>query len=419
MKFYLRNNMKETKKYKPVFKIYSKALIFLVMLIMCLFFVNLIPNSLIYDNLQESIIYYNKIDYQSMVGDTNFSKNDASADSTALNLMMNSDNKQPLYSTLIAPAYRDFNSQDFIKMGYDTIINDKDANYDYNRYWHGYQIVWRPLLMITNIRGIMLVMLIAYIILLGFTIYKSYATNNKLFGISLVLMNIGYIIPFGFTALEYIPVFFIYLISCLLLLYKKDYRLVFSCSGIAVAFFDFLTAETLTLTIPLLLYAVLNKKNLKIKDTIIACVSWLISYCSTFIAKWGISSLIYQKNYFSIALDKYNTHEMLFGRLFSVKYNINTLLGNTMTFNNSFWLFISITLVLIIIVYLFRKNSTSSKYLLCMLAICMIPYIRYFILAGHSWAYQWFTYRAQLVLIPVLVLTLSELDFSLVGRRKK
>jgi hypothetical protein len=262
-------------------------------------------------------------------------------------------------------------------------------------------------------------MLIAYIILLGFTIYKSYVTNNKLFGISLVLMNIGYIIPFGFTALEYIPVFFIYLISCLLLLYKKDYRLVFSYSGIAVAFFDFLTSETLTLTVPLLLYAVLNKKNLKIKDTIIACVSWLLSYCSTFVAKWGISSLIYQKNYFSIALDKYNTHEMLFGRLFSVKYNINTLLGNTMTFNNSFWLFISITLVLIIIVYLFRKNSTSSKYLLCMLAICMIPYIRYYVLAGHSWAYQWFTYRAQLVLIPVLVLTLSELDFSLVGRRKR
>ena len=99
---------------------------------MCLFLTNLIPNSFIYDNLRESIIYYNDIGYQSMLHNTQFSRNDASADSTALNLMMNSDNKRPLYSTLVVPAYRDFDSQNFIQMGYDTIIKDKDTNYDYN-----------------------------------------------------------------------------------------------------------------------------------------------------------------------------------------------------------------------------------------------------------------------------------------------
>lgn len=400
-------------------KTYLKSFAFLCILIMCLFLTNLIPNSFIYDNLRESIIYYNDIGYQSMLHNTQFSRNDASADSTALNLMMNSDNKRPLYSTLIVPAYRDFDSQNFIQMGYDTIIKDKDANYDYNRYWHGYQIVWRPLLIIMNAKSIMIMMAILYILLLGFTFYKSWTTNNKIFGISLLLMNAGYIIPFGFTALEYIPVFYICLISNLLLLYKKDYRLVFCCSGIAVAFFDFLTAETLTLTVPLLLYVFMNKKDLKMKSVLISCFNWLCGYCGTFLFKWGLSSIIYQKNYFSIALEKYNTHEMLFSRLFSVKYNINTLFGNSLTFNNSFWLLICTILVLIIIVYLFRKSSTSIKYLWCVMAICMIPYIRYIVLAGHSWAYQWFTYRAQLVLIPALILMISELDFSLVGRRKK
>ena len=400
-------------------KTYLKSFVFLCVLIACLFFTNLIPNSFIYDNLKESIIYYNEVGYQSMIPNTQFSQNDASADANELNIMMNCDNKRPLYSTLVTPAYRDFDSESFMETAYDTIINKKEANYDYNRYWHGYQIIWRPLLIIMDAKSIMILMAVLYILLLGFAVYKLWTTNNKLFGVGLLLMNVGFIVPFGFNSLQYIPVFYICIISSLLLLYKKDYKLVFCCSGIAVAFFDFLTAETLTLTVPLLLYIFMNKKDLQVKSVLLSCFNWLCGYCGTFLFKWGLSSIIYQKNYFSIALDKYNTHEMLFGRLFSVKYNINTLVGNLLTFNNSFWLFIGIILILIIIVYLFRKSSTSIKYLLCMMSICMIPYIRYIVLAGHSWAYQWFTYRAQLVLIPALILVLSELDFSLVGRRKK
>lgn len=400
-------------------KTYLKSFAFLCILIMCLFLTNLIPNSFIYDNLKESIIYYNEVGYQSMIPNTQFSQNDASADANELNIMMNCDNKRPLYSTLVTPAYRDFDSESFMETAYDTIINKKEANYDYNRYWHGYQIIWRPLLIIMDAKSIMILMAVLYILLLGFAVYKMWTTNNKIFGVGLLLMNVGFIVPFGFNSLQYIPVFYICIISSLLLLYKKDYKLVFCCSGIAVAFFDFLTAETLTLTVPLLLYIFMNKKDLQVKSVLLFCFNWLCGYCGTFLFKWGLSSIIYQKNYFSIALDKYNTHEMLFNRLFSVKYNINTLVGNLLTFNNSFWLFIGIILVLIIIVYLFRKSSTSIKYLLCMMSICMIPYIRYIVLAGHSWAYQWFTYRAQLVLIPALILVLSELDFSLVGRRKK
>lgn len=394
-------------------------IIFMTILFISLLLVNLIPTSLIKENIEDSIKHYNDNRNKSYYFNTRFALNDSSADSTALNVIYNTSKNKLLYSTLVTPAYRVFNSQDFTAMSYNTIINDKEANYDYNRYWHGYQVLWKPLLIFFNTNTIRALMLGLYTILLGFTLYNCFKLRYITLGVGLSITNLVYIMPFGFTALEYIPVFFIMMATSLMLLKTKvNPIIIMTCSGIAVAFFDFLTSETLTLTVPLLVYLYLKKENPKFLEFIKLGVGWLTGYCGAFITKWGLSSLIYQKNYFKIAFEKYETHKSMFGAMASLKNNISVLFGDKLSFNDAFNVFIILTLVTIIIVYFFRKETISSKYLFIILIICSIPYVRYLIISGHSWGFAWFTYRAQLVIFLGLTLALSELDLSLIRKRK-
>lgn len=402
-------------------KIISTPIIFLIILIGCLMLAHLIPTSLMKENMEESIIHYDKNRNKSYLDGARLAMNDSSADSTALNVMYNtSRSKRILYSTLIVPAYRDLNTQDFTTTAYNTIINNKEANYDYNRYWHGYQILWKPLLVLFNVNTIRQITLVAYLCLLVYTIHSCIKLNNTKLGIALGTLNLMYIVPFGFTALEYISVFFIMMISSLLLLKSRiNPLIILTCSGIAAAFFDFLTSETLTLTIPLLTYLYLQRKNPKFLEFVKLGIGWIAGYCGTFLTKWGLSTLIYKKNYFKIAFDKYETHTSPFDAATSIKSNISILFGDKLSFNEAFKLFIILLVIIIITIYLLRKESTSPKYLVFMLMICLIPYVRYIVIKDHSWGFAWFTYRAQLVIIPILVLALSEVDLSIFKKQKK
>lgn len=402
-------------------RIILTPIIFLLILIGCLMLMHLIPTSLMKKNIEESIIHYDENRYKSYFGDLRFAKGDSSADSSTLNVIYNtSKHKSVLYSTLIVPAYRNHNNQDFTSMAYDTIINGKEANYNYNRYWHGYQVLWKPLLTLFNANAIRQIMLVAYLCLLAYTIYSCIKTNNTKLGIAIGVLNIVYIVPFGFTALEYIPVFLIMMIASLLLLKNKlNPLIILTCSGIAVAFFDFLTSETLTLTVPLLTYLYLQRKNPKFLEFIKLGIGWIVGYCGTFLTKWGLSTLIYKENYFKIAMEKYDTHKSPFDAMTTVKSNISVLFGDNLSFNEVFRLFVVLMAALIFIIYLFRKETTSAKYLFFILIICTIPYLRYLIISDHSWGFAWFTYRAQLVLFPALVLALSEVDLSIFKKQKK
>ena len=398
-------------------KSFLKSFLYLNILVLSLILVNLVPNFVIRENLCESVEYYKNINFTQKFNV--LSKNDPSADCNELNIMMNVDSSRPVYSSFFVPFYREFDNQDFITMAYKTIISEEEPNYNYNRYWHGYQILWRPLMLLFNASQIMNIMLIGYIILFLFLLYKLVILNYKNFALGIFLMNIIYIIPFGFNALEYIPLFYICVISCLLLLSNKvDNIVLFCCSGISIAFFDFLTAETLTLTIPLLLYVHINKKNIKFRYCTKLGLSWMLGYCFTFLYKWFLSTVFLKENFFKIALEKYETHQSPFDKIFSLKTNINILFGNVSSVNTTFTIFLVLVTVLLITLYLFRRDK-SEKYIITILLICIIPYIRYYVISDHSFGYAWFTYRAQLVLIPALILLLAEIDFKLVKKRSK
>ena len=140
-------------------------------------------------------------------------------------------------------------------------LNGVAPDTDYSRYWHGSVIFIRPLMAFMSARGVKAVGLAAVIILAavccGILVKKRQCFAAAALAVSLCCVhvwNVG-------MSLEYIPMFIVTMAMCILyvLLEKKGdiYVTVLSViGGAAAAFFDFLTAETLSILLPLLLVVI-------------------------------------------------------------------------------------------------------------------------------------------------------------------
>ena len=382
-------------------KSYLKSFVVLNVLILGLVLVNLIPNSFIYKNLCESATYYKENI------DKIFDKGaEPGADMNQLNIMMNVDSKHPIYSALIDPIYGKTSSFMDADNGYNTIMYGYSANNDYSRYWHGYQIIYRPLLAILNASQIMKISWVIYVVLLILLVKNLRKSYDNYSITALLVMNIIYILPHGFASLTYIPLFYImllavYLVGCT----DIEPVYIFSIVGLLTAFFDFLTVETLAISVPFLflIYRCYKEGNLGFINFVKCGLSWLFWYCFPYVYKWGITTLIYKENYFKKAFEEIGKYDSMFGRLMSVKVNINNLLFGVVSYNASIYIMIALAVIVLLVIYLFRKEGTE-KCLISIFIVCLIPYIRYLVLAGHSYQHSYFEYRAQIVLIPAVVM---------------
>ncbi len=147
----------------------------------------------------------------------------------------------------------------------DTVNNDIDESFEYARYWHGYLIVLRILLLLFNITEIRLLFSVILIILLAILIYLLV----KKIGIHMLFI---FLIGFLMVDYEYIgnslqgcSVFFITVISSIFIILRynkiKHFPLVFLIIGSLTNFFDFLTVPILTLGVPFTVFFLLKQRK--------------------------------------------------------------------------------------------------------------------------------------------------------------
>lgn len=397
--------------------------VFINILFFILLLVNLIPSSVISNNIKnESFIKTPGALRENFIEDKEYSKCDYIADEISLNIMYNIDSKNILKSTLLASYYD--NGSSFYSSYRDTLYNGMSVNTEYSRYWHGYMILFRPLLIICSVLQIEILFFIIYILLN--LLIVIYCIKNKYYHLLLSLIG-GTIIAkpyFGFVSLEYMCAIIIsYLFSYLVLKINKNYSLLFLLSGISVCFFDFLTAETLTLTFPLI--CLISKyfyknKEIKIKTVIKYCIYWLFGYGFSFLYKWILTFVFIGKKYLQNTIGKALVRIDVTGK-FSItdalKLNINMLFSKES--NNNIIFFIIILIACCIIFYLFRKDNFSKNNVLILLVIFFIPYARYIVLTNHSIIHFFFTYRAQMSsIMSILLILLFSIDFKMLKRRK-
>lgn len=180
----------------------------------------------------------------------------------------------------------------------------------YMRYWHGSTMIIRPLLMLFNIEQIYYLFAILLIILLVVLVIILIKKKTYLLIFSLIIgliITTSQYVPF---CLEYVWTYLIMLISAILgiFLEKKEkgnakISLLMFITGIMTCFFDFLSTETLTFTIPILIIFIIRNKeqriksiNTEVKQIIKWMILWLLGYSLMWASKWILSSIILNVN---------------------------------------------------------------------------------------------------------------------------
>lgn len=172
---------------------------------------------------------------------------------------------------------------------------------EYSRYWHGYLLYIKPLLLILSWEQLVWLVLIVQMALLAAVV--ATAVRRKCFGVvpamvgGLLLMKPELMA----VSLTMSVCSLITLIAVLFMLLKADwlreknyYPEFFLCIGILTAYFDFLTYPVVTLGFPLCVYFLLSDRERIVsaaKRIVGYSFCWAVGYAGMWASKWVIADV--------------------------------------------------------------------------------------------------------------------------------
>ena len=425
--------MKNVLEYAKIF------IVLIIFFVISLTIAALIPTESIKKNVEKSAaILSEEKEYYEKQYINKIIKCDNYTDAIMINNAFSMDAKEPLYSALIVRRYYipgvtieilPEEDGDPTRLVFETdnltnVVNgDRIIAKEYAKYWHGYLIFLKPLLIIFNYGQLRILQLIILTILTATLIYLIYKKIGILQAIIVLLGLIIVDIQYIYMSLEYTPIFILMLCSSIFLLIKykkiKDEGKIFFVTGMLTCFFDFLTVPIITLGIPLIIYFLLKQKEqkLSLKETILIIlknsVIWLLGYALTWITKFALVDIIYHKNLIHTALKQVG-HRTFDG---TSVFELNLIELFKLNFKeNNIWIF-AVFLIVQIIIGILNKKSHKAKIdktylikILPYLIISMMPIVWYLVLQEHSIRHAFFTYRALSVFWIGIMITISYLN---------
>ena len=413
--------MKNILKYTVVFCITFLSLCLL------LFVTAKIPKSAILENLKESTnAFKTRFEINELVKRRDYTFTHPYADAMLLNIIMCTDTEEPVKSVLEAKYYSKYEdkhiSYDFNNM----IENNVSGNTEYLRYWHGQISILRPLLIFFNLSEIYIInniifwsLIIALIIIL---IKKKHISLLISFLIGLI-MCAAPIIP---LCLEYSAMFHIMLIVSIIIVLieskTKNLGIIFFITGIITNYFDFLSTEIITVFVPIIFLLGIRYKEKRLhslKEAILLSFKlsllWLTGYSLMWVSKWILASIVLNINAMNLVKD--HIFERLNGELLYIsRYelpfkamvrNLFTLYPLNIQKNVKKLIFIPITILIFELIFIKKKNIKKELWFpLIMLLIGLVPYLRYGILANHSYRHYFLTFRSQIITIMCLTIAI-------------
>ena len=384
----------------------------------------LIPREAIQQHMEESAVCLTKHDinkYQ-IIANLNSTTIDQAADANSLNIAYYMDPELPIHSALTC-RWR-LSENEYIYSFLEAVTEGKPSNTNYSRYWHGYLVFVRPLLVFFNLEQLYVINYIAVFGTLAFLTYMliKHYLHKEVFALLLCLVDVNlWVVP---HCLEYTWMFLVtFMVSSIAvyLAFKGRYSwfgVLFFITGMIVIFLDFFTTETLTITVPLLL--VLRIRNKQCKESlafIIKCVIlWGLGYCFMWAAKWALATIMLGKNgLYTIVRSMYD-HVKLPPNMNYIKFiceifekNISCLLPFDFGVIPSVLFGAGLVFVVAIMKWknmiCIKKNSDDIKNYII---LGLVPYFRFFVLPHHSWAHYFFTYRGQAATVMALTFIVME-----------
>lgn len=369
----------------------------------------MIPGYLLEESSREtSAYYYNRELFPVMERGNEATRTDYYADTLLLNVIYGIDCRRPFYS-IICALYYDAEgvgtNQDYAFAVWD----ERKPNTSYFRYWHG-SIVWlRPLLIRLNGTDILRLYKIILYLGMGAAFLFFISRGGWKISISLLLSCVwirGQMLA-ACLAHGNIAVFTVCLIPFFLHFSGKSrIRLWQMCviSGIVTCFIDFLTIETVALSLPLgvlLLYRRQDeqkKKNGNLFTTFYAVLIWGISYAAMFLLKWLLAAALMGGGCIADSFRRTGAH-IQGNAVLSVCRNIQMLFTGADVPQTAVGIMAGIYVGLLCLAVTAAWRTGRKELILLM----MIPYLRYVLLAEHSAQHEFFTYRAQMTTICIMI----------------
>ncbi|SCW59718.1 hypothetical protein SAMN02910456_02074 [Ruminococcaceae bacterium YRB3002] len=287
------------------------------------------------------------------------------------------------------------------------------AKVSYSRYWHGYLVLLKPILMIFDITGIRVINGLFQIVMLCLVLRELYLCmgTRRLF-IPMVITVLA-INPLS-TALnmQYATIYSIALMGIYVIMHWKLYESinvwrVFLFIGVSVAFFDFLTYPLVSLGVPLIIVlCARNKDSIEnIKTVLLSSLFWGIGYAFMWISKWVITDVLLGTNTINDAINQVmiRTVTDAYEETGIESGNIIDVIGyNVEAFRDYLSLGALILSIIVFVGYLVltkKRFKIEENLLLSLLLIALMPFIWYTVLSNHSAIHFWMTYRNLAVTI--------------------
>ena len=292
------------------------------------------------------------------------------------------------------------------------------SNRSYARYWHGYLIIIKPLLLIFNYSTIRIINGILQLGLLIFVCFLLKRKGMKRYILPyilcyLALMPTALAISFQFSSCYYIFTAGIIVLLLLKEHYIEKYSyLIFLNIGIATGYFDFLTYPISTFGMPVIIYIILSKNNC-LENKIYAVVRngfmWCVGFGGMWCAKWGIASIITGENVITDAVEALSIRTSSD----SFSYVFDTICMNFNSFIYTPFILLSLLFILYILIKYLNCCNLSLKYVVNKIfpyiIIFLVPILWYVFATNHSYTHFWFTCKSLVVSMAAILFLLVDL----------
>ena len=291
-----------------------------------------------------------------------------------------------------------------------TVPEDQQNVVSYPRYWHGYMVVLKPLLIFLNlgqIRDVNMFVVLSFMVITCILLHRQ----KKVRYIIPYLLTCCFINPFTVSnSLQNSTVFHVTSIAVIVMLIfyeKKKFSdqlwMYFMIVGMMTSYVDFLTYPVVSMALPLMFYLIVCKES-SLKRNLISVVTysatWGVGYVGMWASKWILSSVLMGKNYITEAVESIMIRSgNVVGEknitLLDVFIKLSRYLAKS-SFMYLAMIFIFACAILLVITR--RKWNKTSKSLM-FLIISVYPYIWFTLTKNHSYIHTIFTYRDMSILL--------------------
>lgn len=326
------------------------------------------------------------------------------------------DGSEPLVERAMA-VYRYTNESDNPFETMDALVQGKTDELEraqYDRYWHGYLVVLKPLLMFCNITQIRILNVFIMVLLSVWLIALMNRHLPKRF-VMWFVYSLLFLMPFTIPfCMQYCTSTYVMLIALIVMLKKYDWlkqerRLAyyFMIVGMTVVYVDYLTFPLITFGIPVIMLLLLDSTERKLgKDVLMVFrygIDWCIGYVGLWSMKWILASIFLHQN-----IVKEGIEQVLFRSSSTPEYGdfkitiLKAWGSNVCNYVNLVYIIVILVGLILVcrkirpkqcsVIDVFRQNGI---YLL----IAMTPFVWYGVFKNHSYSHGSFTFRCLLVTV--------------------